>query len=52
MKRLLLSLSTLLVLVATAGATVVERSYSYFTIGGSTLAEIEEELNQIGRAHV
>lgn len=48
MKRLLLSLSTLLVLVATAGATVVERSYSYFTIGGSTLAEIEEELNQRG----
>jgi predicted secreted Zn-dependent protease len=26
----------------------VERSYSYFTIGGSTLAEIEEELNRRG----
>lgn len=48
MSRLLFALVASLVLGAPAGASTVERSYSYFTIGGATLAEIEEELNRRG----
>lgn len=48
MSRLLLSLLAALVIAGPAGASSVERSYNYFTIGGSTLAEIEEELNRRG----
>lgn len=48
MSRLLYALVAALVFGGPAAASSVERSYSYFTIGGSTLAEIEEELNRRG----
>lgn len=48
MSRLLYALVAALVFGGPATASSVERSYSYFTIGGSTLAEIEEELNRRG----
>src|SRR5690554_495104 len=46
MSRLFYALIVALAFGGSAAASSVERSYSYFTIGGSTLAEIEEELNQ------
>lgn len=48
MSRLPYALMAALLLSSPASASTVERSYSYFTIGGSTLAEIEEELNRRG----
>lgn len=49
MKRTLLFACTGLVLAAGASsAQTVSRSYSYFTIGGITLQEIDEELSRRG----
>lgn len=48
MSRLTFALVAALLLSGPADASTVERNYSYFTIGGSTLAEIEEELNRRG----
>ena len=48
MSRLFYALIVALAFGGSAAASSVERSYSYFTIGGSTLAEIEEELNRRG----
>lgn len=48
MSRLPYALVAALLLSGPASASTVERNYSYFTIGGSTLAEIEEELNRRG----
>ena len=48
MSRLFYALIAALAFGGSAAASSVERSYSYFTIGGSTLAEIEEELNRRG----
>ena len=48
MSRLFYALIAALAFGGAAAASSVERSYSYFTIGGSTLAEIEEELNSRG----
>jgi len=48
MSRLAHALLAALFLAAPASASTVERNFSYFTIGGSTLAEIEEELNRRG----
>jgi predicted secreted Zn-dependent protease len=48
MRRLALATIAAIALSQPAGATSVERSYSYFTIGGSTLSEIEAELSRRG----
>jgi predicted secreted Zn-dependent protease len=48
MNRLAMAFCLTFALCQVAGATTVERSFSYFTIGGQTLSEIEEELNRRG----
>jgi predicted secreted Zn-dependent protease len=48
LKHIALALVVLLGLVLPAGAANVVRSYSYFSIGGSTLDEIEAELSRHG----
>jgi predicted secreted Zn-dependent protease len=48
MNRLILIVAAAIAFCQPASATTVERSYSYFTVGGKTLSEIEEELHRRG----
>lgn len=48
MKTLLLSAAMLMALAVPAASASLSKTYSYFTIGGSTLEEIERELKRHG----
>lgn len=58
MKRLAIAATFILTTIGLAGAASLSKTYSYFSIGGDTLAEIEKELtirgpkvNDTGRRH-
>ena len=48
MKRFLLAAGLTVLVVSSAAAASLSRTYSYFTIGGTTLEEIENELRRRG----
>ncbi len=48
MKRLFVSIFVLAALVLPAGAANLVKTYSYFSVGGRTLEEIEKELSRRG----
>ncbi len=48
MRRISLALAASLAAMLSASAASVQREYTYFSIGGSTLSEIEQELNRRG----
>lgn len=48
LKRILAPITALAIGISAAGAATVSRTYSYFSIGGGTLDEIEAELGKFG----